>query len=75
MNAAATLMNACNYSQNSLDKVEQLLIKALGDSNGYVPAIASEALLRLGTPTAQQAAVSHLSDRRWDESVNARKPF
>ena len=75
MNAATTLMNACNYRQNSLDKVEQLLIKALGDSNGYVPAIASEALLRLGTPTAQQAAVSHLSDRRWDESVTARKPF
>ena len=75
MNTAATLMNACNYRENPLKKVEDLLIKSLEDENGYVPAIASEALLRLGTETAQRTAISYLSDRRWDESITARKPF
>lgn len=75
MNSASMLMNACNYDQNPLPEVEKLLIKSLDDENGYVPAIASEALLRLGTQNAQQAAITYLSDRRWDESLTARKPF
>ena len=75
LNAAFALLSAINYD-NDLDRIESILSKCLGDSNGYVSAVAVEALTRLGTPTSQALAIQFLQDRRWDDRLKGRiKPF
>ena len=75
MNAASVLLNAVNAGEH-LDEVERIAIRALGDKNGYVSAIATETLARIATPTASAAAIEFLSERRWDDTLMAGvKPF
>ena len=74
LNAVFALLSAVNVGED-LDRIEQILEPALGDSNGYVGAVASEALVRIGSRTATAAAIRFLSDRRWDESLRHMKPF
>ncbi len=71
MNAALALLNAINAGE-CLEEIERLLTASLGDPNGYVSAIATEALTRIGTPTATRAALTFLSDRRWDDTLLGR---
>ena len=71
MNAALALLNAINAGERLAD-IERILIASLGDPNGYVSAIAIEALTRIGTPTAIRAALTFLSDRRWDDTLMGR---
>ena len=75
MNAASVLLNAVNTGED-LGEVERIAIRALGDKNGYVSAIATETLARIATPTASAAAIRFLSERRWDDTLMAGvKPF
>lgn len=75
MNAAELLLCAATAGQ-VLPEVERIAIRALGDKNGYVSAIAIESLQRIGTPTATAAALRFLSHRRWDDTLRGRaKPF
>ena len=71
MNAALALLNAINAGERLVD-IERILLASLGDPNGYVSAIATEALTRIGTPTALRAALTFLSDRRWDDTLLGR---
>ena len=74
MNAASALLNAVNAGDD-LDEIERILIATLGrerESCGYVSAIATEALIRIGSPTANAHALRFLSERRWDETLNGR---
>ncbi len=71
MNAAAVLLNAVNTGEN-LDDIERIAGAALGDKNGYVSAIATEALTRIGTPSANASAIRFLSQRRWDDTLMGR---
>ena len=71
MNAASALLNAINAGEH-LDEIERILAGSLDDPNGYVAAIAAEALTRIGTPTAIRAALTFLSDRRWDDTLLGR---
>ncbi len=48
------------------DEIEAALLDALDDPTGYVPALAVEALKRLGTVSALSAAVDYLAIHRWD---------
>ena len=75
MNAVSALLTAINYPQNDLEAIENILVKALKDRNGYVQAIACEGLARMESPSSKQAAMQFLFDRRFDESVSLRKPF
>ncbi len=75
MNAASVLLNAVNAGEH-LREIERIAIRALGDKNGYVSAIATETLARIATPTASAAAIEFLSERRWDDTLMAGvKPF
>ena len=71
MNAAAALLSAVNTREN-LDDIERIASAALGDKNGYVSAIATETLARIGTPSANASAIRFLSQRRWDETLMGR---
>jgi len=74
LNAAFTLLNATSLGED-LDAIECILVPALADANGYVAAVACEALIRIGTTTATTHAIGYLSDRRWDETLTGSKPF
>ena len=75
MNAASALLSAVNAGQD-LDDLERIASASLGDKNGYVSAIATETLIRIGTPTANADALRFLSERRWDDTLIAGvKPF
>ena len=75
MNAASVLLAAVSAAEN-LDAVERIASAALGDKNGYVSAIATETLIRIGTPSANTEALRFLSERRWDDTLIAGvKPF
>ncbi len=74
LNAAFALLNAVNAGEE-FEVMERILEAALDDRNGYVGAVACEALVRIGTRPAMSAAVRYLSDRRWDESLRHVKPF
>ncbi|MEM7365712.1 MAG: hypothetical protein AAF525_16965, partial [Pseudomonadota bacterium] len=50
----------------SPDGMEFTLKAALADPTGYVPALACEALERLGTPSSLRMAVRYLKRHRWD---------
>ena len=71
LNAVFVLLTAVNGPTNR-DTLEEALIAALDDPNGYVPAVATEALTRLGTQSAYQAALGYLRDRRWDDTLMGR---
>ena len=75
LNAAFTLLAGVNYD-NDLDRIEATLTKSLDDPNGYVAAVAVEALTRIGTPASHASAIQYLQDRRWDDTLKGRvKPF
>ncbi len=76
VNAMFTLLNAVNTGEN-LAEIESILTDfGITSSNGYVSAVAAEALVRIGSVTSQSAAIQYLSDRRWDESLRTtQKPF
>ena len=75
MNAALALLSAVNSGEN-LPAIERIASASLGDANGYVSAIATEVLTRIGTPTAQADAIRFLAERRWDDTLMAHvKPF
>lgn len=75
LNAAFALLGAINAGEH-LDKIEAILTDCLDEQNGYTSAVATEALIRINTPTATQAALRYLSDRRWDDTLMGRvKPY
>lgn len=75
MNAALVLLSAIN-NDCDLDTVTSILSESLGDRNGYVPAIATEALIRIGTTDSHATALKYLQERRWDDTLLGRiKPF
>ena len=75
LNAAFAMLNGINYD-NDLERIETILSEVLGDPNGYVPAVAVEALTRLGTTSSHATAIRYLQDRRWDDTLLGRqKPF
>ena len=75
LNAAFVLLRGIYGPTNKYD-LESTLKLCLGDKNGYVAAVATEALIRIGTPSANQAAIAYLQDRRWDDTLLGRKkPF
>ena len=75
LNAAFALLNGVNYD-NDLKRIESILGEVLDDPNGYVPAVAVEALTRLGTTSSHATAIRYLQDRRWDDTLLGRvKPY
>ena len=52
--------------------VETVLVAALTETNGYIPAVACEALQRLASPTGLDAAVTYLSEHRFDDTHSRR---
>ena len=75
MNAASALLNAVSAGDRT-DDIERIAAASLGDKNGYVSAIATETLARIGTPTAQAEAIRFLAERRWDDTLLAGvRPF
>ena len=75
LNAAFVLLSGIYGPTNKYD-LESTLKLCLGDKNGYVAAVSTEALIRIGTPSANQAAIAYLQDRRWDDTLLGRKkPF
>ena len=75
LNAAFTLLSAIEGPTNNL-AVEDILSKTLNDRNGYVPAVATEALTRIGSFSASQTALRYLQERRWDDTLRSwEKPF
>ncbi|MYD42876.1 MAG: hypothetical protein F4W90_03175 [Gammaproteobacteria bacterium] len=68
LNAAFALLNGINYD-NDHERMETILESTLQDPNGYVPAVAVEALTRLGTTSGHAAAIRYLQDRRWDDTL------
>ena len=71
MNAAELLLCAATAGE-ALPTVERIARGALGDKNGYVSAIAIDALRRIGTPSANAAALDFLACRRWDDTLRGR---
>tara|TARA_B100001123_G_scaffold293365_1_gene326990 strand:- start:132 stop:605 length:474 start_codon:yes stop_codon:yes gene_type:complete len=71
LNAVLALLSCLDEPANHA-AIESILITSLEDSNGYVPAVATEALVRLGSQTALQASIRYLQDRRWDDSLMGR---
>ncbi len=50
-------------------ETEQTVAQALNDRCGYVTGFGVECLLRMGTPSALQAAVHSLRAHRWDDTL------
>ena len=76
LNAAFTLVNAISRKNSDLLTIERLLIQALNDPNGYVPEVACEGLLRIGSKSALLGSIQHLKRHRWDSSlIGGRKIF
>ena len=75
LNAVLALLSCLDEPANHA-AIESLLVSTFDDPNGYVPAVATEALVRLGSKTAIEASVRYLQDRRWDDTLLGRvKPF
>ena len=75
MNAVSALLNATHAGKHLKD-IERIASASLGDKNGYVSAIATEILTRIGTPTAHAEAIRFLAERRWDDTLLGNvKPF
>ena len=49
--------------------IEEVLLRALGDTCGYVDGFAIEALLRIDSPNALRGALRHLRTHRWDDTL------
>ena len=71
LNAVLALLSCLDEPANHA-AIESILVKSLKDPNGYVPAVATEALVRLGSNTAVQASIRYLQDRRWDDTLMGR---
>ena len=72
MNAMLLLLT----SDIAASEIEDLLIGTFQDPNGYVPALAIEALVQDGTPAGVRAALDFLKTRRWDDTLaNERRVF
>ncbi|MCH2353492.1 MAG: HEAT repeat domain-containing protein, partial [Pseudomonadales bacterium] len=75
LNAVLAILSCLNEPANHAS-IESILIASLDDPNGYVPAVATEALVRLGSKTGIEASVRYLQDRRWDDTLIGRvKPY
>ncbi|MBF68224.1 MAG: hypothetical protein CMQ29_11085 [Gammaproteobacteria bacterium] len=74
LNAVFALLSAVNDPED-IDRIETILEASLNDPCGYVGAVASEALVRIGSKRSMATAVRYLSDRRWDESLRHMKPY
>ena len=64
-NAMCALLN----SDIPVTEIEDLLIDTFHDPNGYVPALALEALTRHGSPQGIRSALTFLKIHRWDDSL------
>ena len=67
-NASCALLN----SDILVDELEDLLVASLDDTNGYVQALALEALTREGTGEDRQGlrcALDYLKTHRWDDTL------
>ena len=71
LNAAFALLSAVNFD-GPQDEIECIACNALGDPNGYVAAVATETLRRIGTGSAMAAAFDYLNDRRFDDTLRGR---
>ena len=71
LNAAFALLSGVAAGENQA-AIEAIATAALGDKNGYVSAVATETLIRIGTPSAHAAAIRFLAERRWDETLRGR---
>ena len=75
LNAAFALLSGATAGEDR-DSIERIANASLGDKNGYVSAVATETLARIGTPSATAAALRFLAERRWDDTLMGRaKPF
>jgi len=75
LNAVLAILSCLNEPANRTS-IESILIAALDDPNGYVAAVATEGLVRLGSKTGIEASIRYLQDRRWDDTLIGRaKPF
>lgn len=75
LNAAFALLGAATAGEDP-GAIERIAKACLGDKNGYVSAVATETLARIGTPSACAAALRFLAERRWDDTLMGRaKPF
>jgi HEAT repeat protein len=66
-NAMCALLN----SDIPIADIEDLLVDCLEDANGYVPALALEALTRDGGRNGMQHALAYLKTHRWDDTLAA----
>jgi HEAT repeat protein len=64
-NAMCALLN----SDIPVSEIEDLLVDTFDDPNGYVPALAVEALTRDGSAKALRSAISFLKAHRWDDTL------
>ena len=64
-NAMCAILN----SDIPIVDIEDLLVGTFRDPNGYVPALAIEALTRNGSPQGIRSALTFLKTRRWDDSL------
>lgn len=71
LNAALALLAGVAANENHA-AIEPIAAAALGDKNGYVSAVATEILIRIGTLSAQRAALRFLAERRWDDTLRGR---
>jgi HEAT repeat protein len=55
--------------------LETKLYKALDDPCGHVGSFALNALQRIGSPSAVQAAMDYLYSQRWDASIDGERQF
>ena len=65
MNAMLLLLT----SDIAASEIEDLLVSTFQDPNGYVPALAIEALSQDGTPAGIRAALDFLKTHRWDDTL------
>jgi HEAT repeat protein len=64
-NAMCVLLN----SDIPVSEIEELLVDTFDDPNGYVPALAVEALTRDGSAEALRSAIAFLKAHRWDDTL------
>ena len=64
-NAMCALLN----SDIPVIEIEDLLVHTFDDPNGYVPALAVEALTREGSAEALQSVIAFLKAHRWDDTL------
>jgi HEAT repeat protein len=65
----------CARLGTAVAPLEAQLFKALDDPCGHVGSFALNALQRLDSPTAAQAAMNYLWSQRWDASIDGQRQF